>query len=102
MALPGEPAWHGFFRLGHMGHVNGHMIMGLLGGIEAGPGRHSMLPSVKELRNGEQILESLVWVLLDRGTGEDPCPGPVATVAPGGVVAFGMLLFRMAGVVDET
>ena len=36
MAAPGEPAWHGFFRLGHMGHVNGHMIMGLLGGIEAG------------------------------------------------------------------
>ncbi|MEM8655452.1 MAG: aminotransferase class V-fold PLP-dependent enzyme [Pseudomonadota bacterium] len=36
MATPGDPAWHGFFRLGHMGHVNGHMIMGLLGGIEAG------------------------------------------------------------------
>ncbi|MBW4707700.1 aminotransferase class V-fold PLP-dependent enzyme [Roseobacter sp. YSTF-M11] len=36
MAAPGDPAWHGFFRLGHMGHVNGHMIMGLLGGIEAG------------------------------------------------------------------
>jgi alanine-glyoxylate transaminase / serine-glyoxylate transaminase / serine-pyruvate transaminase len=36
MAAPGEPAWHGFFRLGHMGHVNGHMIMGMLGGIEAG------------------------------------------------------------------
>lgn len=31
-----DPAWHGYFRLGHMGHVNGHMIMGLLGGIEAG------------------------------------------------------------------
>lgn len=31
-----DPAWHGFFRLGHMGHVNGHMILGLLGGIEAG------------------------------------------------------------------
>ena len=31
-----DPAWHGHFRLGHMGHVNGHMIMGLLGGIEAG------------------------------------------------------------------
>lgn len=31
-----DPAWHRFFRLGHMGHVNGHMIMGLLGGIEAG------------------------------------------------------------------
>ena len=36
MAPPDDPAWHGFFRLGHMGHVNGHMIMGLLGGIEAG------------------------------------------------------------------
>ncbi len=36
MAPMGDPAWHGFFRLGHMGHVNGHMIMGLLGGIEAG------------------------------------------------------------------
>ncbi|MEM1075602.1 MAG: aminotransferase class V-fold PLP-dependent enzyme [Pseudomonadota bacterium] len=36
MVPPGDPAWHGYFRLGHMGHVNGHMIMGLLGGIEAG------------------------------------------------------------------
>ncbi|WP_299042975.1 aminotransferase class V-fold PLP-dependent enzyme [uncultured Tateyamaria sp.] len=36
MAPPGDPAWHGFFRLGHMGHVNGHMIMGMLGGIETG------------------------------------------------------------------
>ncbi|MGV6850439.1 MAG: pyridoxal-phosphate-dependent aminotransferase family protein [Marinibacterium sp.] len=36
MAPPGDPAWHGFFRLGHMGYVNGHMIMGLLGGIDAG------------------------------------------------------------------
>ena len=36
MAPLGDPAWHGFFRLGHMGHVNGHMIMGLLGGIQAG------------------------------------------------------------------
>ena len=36
MAAPGDPAWHGFFRIGHMGHVNGHMILGLLGGIDAG------------------------------------------------------------------
>ncbi len=36
MAAPGSPESHGFFRLGHMGHVNGQMIMGLLGGIEAG------------------------------------------------------------------
>jgi alanine-glyoxylate transaminase/serine-glyoxylate transaminase/serine-pyruvate transaminase len=25
-----------YFRLGHMGHVNGHMIMGMLGGMETG------------------------------------------------------------------
>ena len=36
MAEPGDPSWHGFFRLGHMGHVNGQMILALLGGIEAG------------------------------------------------------------------
>lgn len=36
LAPPNSPEWHGHFRLGHMGHVNGHMIMGLLGGIEAG------------------------------------------------------------------
>jgi alanine-glyoxylate transaminase/serine-glyoxylate transaminase/serine-pyruvate transaminase len=36
MAPPGDPAWHGFFRVGHMGHVNAHMVMGTLGAIEAG------------------------------------------------------------------
>jgi alanine-glyoxylate transaminase/serine-glyoxylate transaminase/serine-pyruvate transaminase len=36
MAEPGDPAWHGFFRIGHMGHVNAHMVLGALGAIEAG------------------------------------------------------------------
>lgn len=36
MAPPDSPEWHGFFRVGHMGHVNAHMIMGLLGSIQAG------------------------------------------------------------------
>ncbi len=36
MAEPDDPAWHGFFRLGHMGHLNAHMLMGALGAIEAG------------------------------------------------------------------
>ena len=36
MAEPGDPAWHGFFRIGHMGHVNAHMVLGALGSIEAG------------------------------------------------------------------
>ena len=36
MAPMGDPAWHGYFRLGHMGHVNAHMVLGTLGAIEAG------------------------------------------------------------------
>ncbi|MCR9127249.1 MAG: aminotransferase class V-fold PLP-dependent enzyme [Rhodobacteraceae bacterium] len=36
MATEDDPGQDGFFRLGHMGHVNGQMIMGLLGGIGAG------------------------------------------------------------------
>ncbi len=36
MAEPGDPAWHNFFRIGHMGHVNAQMILGALATIEAG------------------------------------------------------------------
>lgn len=36
MSEPQDPNADGYFRLGHMGHVNGQMIMGLLGGMEAG------------------------------------------------------------------
>lgn len=36
MAPAGDPAWHGFFRVGHMGHVNAHMVLGVLAVIEAG------------------------------------------------------------------
>ncbi len=36
MAEPDDPKGLGFFRLGHMGHVNAHMVLGLLGAVEAG------------------------------------------------------------------
>lgn len=36
MAEPSDPAWHGFFRIGHMGHVNAHMVQGMLGAVQAG------------------------------------------------------------------
>lgn len=36
MTEPGDPRAGDFFRLGHMGHVNGQMILGALGGMEAG------------------------------------------------------------------
>ena len=35
IGLGREPA-SGFFRIGHMGHVNAHMIMGVIGTIDAG------------------------------------------------------------------
>ncbi len=36
MARDDDPLSEGFFRFGHMGHVNAHMILGLLGSVEAG------------------------------------------------------------------
>ena len=36
MSTPTDPDGKGFFRFGHMGHVNAQMIMALLGSVEAG------------------------------------------------------------------
>lgn len=36
MAPAGDPAYHGFLRVAHMGHVNAHMTLGVLGVMEAG------------------------------------------------------------------
>ena len=36
MATPDDPNSDGFFRIGHMGHVNAQMVMGALGSIGAG------------------------------------------------------------------
>ena len=36
MDEPDDPEGQGFFRLGHMGHVNAHMVLGLLAAIETG------------------------------------------------------------------
>lgn len=36
MALPSEPAFHGYLRVAHMGHVNAHMTLGALAVMEAG------------------------------------------------------------------
>lgn len=38
METPEDPRSEGFFRVGHMGHVNAQMVMGALGAIEAGLG----------------------------------------------------------------
>ena len=36
MADPSDPAYHGFFRVAHMGHVNAYMTLGMLSVIDAG------------------------------------------------------------------
>ncbi|WP_108396430.1 pyridoxal-phosphate-dependent aminotransferase family protein [Devosia submarina] len=36
MAAPHEPAYADFLRVGHMGHVNAHMVLGVLASMEAG------------------------------------------------------------------
>ncbi|THD75874.1 alanine--glyoxylate aminotransferase family protein [Thalassobius vesicularis] len=36
MSEPDDPKGEGFFRIGHMGHVNAQMVMGLVGSIQAG------------------------------------------------------------------
>lgn len=35
MSTAQDPEGHGFFRIGHMGHINAQMVMGTLGSIEA-------------------------------------------------------------------
>ena len=36
MAPPGDPARDQFFRIGHMGHVNAQMVLGVIGAVETG------------------------------------------------------------------
>lgn len=36
MAAPDEPAYGDFLRIGHMGHVNAHMVLGVLAAMDAG------------------------------------------------------------------
>jgi len=36
MAPPGDPAGDGYFRFGHMGHLNAHMVLGMLSSVQAG------------------------------------------------------------------
>ena len=61
MAPPNSPEWHGFFRLGHMGHLSGHMVMGMLGSIEAGLG-------ALKIPHGAGALDAAAAVIAEAGT----------------------------------
>jgi alanine-glyoxylate transaminase/serine-glyoxylate transaminase/serine-pyruvate transaminase len=36
MGTDADPQATGHFRIGHMGHVNAHMVLGVVGAIDAG------------------------------------------------------------------
>ncbi|MBY6166714.1 aminotransferase class V-fold PLP-dependent enzyme [Pseudooceanicola nitratireducens] len=36
METPEDPRGEGYFRIGHMGHLNAHMVLGMLGTVQAG------------------------------------------------------------------
>ena len=58
MALPDDPAWHGFLRVAHMGHVNAHMTLGTLAVMEAG--LHAL-----KIPHGKDGLEAATRALFD-------------------------------------
>ncbi|WP_170404271.1 pyridoxal-phosphate-dependent aminotransferase family protein [Ruegeria arenilitoris] len=52
----GMEDWNGYFRLGHMGHVNGQMVMAILGGIETAM-------AAQNIPRGKGALEAAAAVL---------------------------------------
>ncbi|MFK7940574.1 MAG: alanine--glyoxylate aminotransferase family protein [Roseovarius sp.] len=61
MAEPGSYAADGYFRFGHMGHVNGQMIMGLLGTVQAGL-------CALDIPHGSGALQAAARVMSDAAT----------------------------------
>ncbi|WP_425045606.1 pyridoxal-phosphate-dependent aminotransferase family protein [Primorskyibacter sp. S87] len=59
MATEDDPNSDGFFRLGHMGHVNGQMVMGMLGGIETAL-------SALDIPHGAGALEAAARAMAER------------------------------------
>lgn len=59
MAPPDAPEWHGFFRVGHMGHVNAHMMLGTLGAIDTGL-------KALSIEHGEGAMSAAAQVLAGR------------------------------------
>lgn len=62
------PEASGVFRIGHMGHVNAHMVMGVLGAMQAG-----ML--ALDVPHGSGALEAAARVMA--GVGQDSTAAPV-------------------------
>lgn len=60
MALPSEPAYQDFLRVGHMGHVNAHMTLGVLASMQAGM-------QALGIAHGRGAIEAAAGALVDIG-----------------------------------
>lgn len=58
MSEPDDPNGDGFFRIGHMGHVNAHMVLGMLASLDAG------LKSLN-IPHGDGAVEAATRVMAD-------------------------------------
>ena len=58
MADPSDPAYHGFFRGAHMGHVNAHMTLGMLSVIDAGLKALNIPPGDGALEAASRVVSS--------------------------------------------
>jgi alanine-glyoxylate transaminase/serine-glyoxylate transaminase/serine-pyruvate transaminase len=58
MATPEDPNSTGAFRIGHMGHVNAHMVLGVLGVIDAGL-------KALQIAHGPGAVEAAATALID-------------------------------------
>ncbi|MCJ8139444.1 pyridoxal-phosphate-dependent aminotransferase family protein [Falsirhodobacter halotolerans] len=59
MAEPTDPAYHGFLRVAHMGHVNAHMTLGVLAVMEAAM-------KALDIPHGDGALAAAAQVVADR------------------------------------
>lgn len=76
MAMPEDPAWHGFFRIGHMGHVNAHMVLGVLASIEAGLAALDIPHRPGGIGAAAQVIASVAGAAAQvSGAGSETCCG---------------------------
>jgi alanine-glyoxylate transaminase/serine-glyoxylate transaminase/serine-pyruvate transaminase len=65
MSTPEDPDGDGFFRFGHMGHVNAHMVLGVLGAVQAGL-------DALDIPHGQGALEAATRVISTGGCDLNP------------------------------
>ena len=55
MAAPKDPEINSYFRIGHMGHLNAHMLLGTLSSIEAGLSKFDIIYGRNAIQNAADV-----------------------------------------------